>query len=227
MLRLLAARVVVAQSPGVSLAAEQAVPAPNDAPEASSAASWEAALEMVQPRDWAQGRVAALWMQHRNVVGLHMVLAVGVTIQGRRQLLGRLERGPQDVDGMAAFLHDLQHRGVSARTGLMCTVPSDEALRRAARTVRGSDVALQRCLRTKTMEMISILELEEARPKRHRLRLAWMLEDAWQAATPSSNRLGPLHRSEGCAAGNTMRCSDSSLLNASMQLTHCLWPRAL
>ena len=183
MLRLLTERVAGAQPLGMPLAPEPAAPAPHDAPEASSPASWEAALALLQSRDWTQEPVVALWLQHRYVLGLHVVLAVGVTRQGHRRLLGLLESAPEDVDCMAAFLHDLQARGVSATTGLLCTVPSVGALRRAALAVWGSDVALQRCLRTKSMEVISLLEQDEARRIRHRLRVAWMLEDAQEAAT--------------------------------------------
>ena len=164
-------------APAASLPSEPRVAAPSE----GDAPSWEAALDLLHSREWTQECVVALWLQHRYVLATHVVLAVGVTLDGHRRILGLVESTPEDVERIAAFLYALQARGVGAESGLLCTVPSGGALRRAAVTVWGSGLALQRCLRTKTGAVVALLGQEEARRIRHRLRLAWMLEEAPEA----------------------------------------------
>ena len=184
LLRIMAERVtevappVAAAAPVVALSPEPRVEEARSEPDPSS---WEAALDLLQSRDWTQECVVALWLQHRYVQATHVVLAVGVTLYGHRRILGLVESAPEDEERITALLQDLRARGVRAESGLLCTVPSGGALRRAAATVWGSDLALQRCLRTKADAVACLLEQAEARRIRHRLRLAWMLEEAHEA----------------------------------------------
>ena len=125
--------------------------------------------------------VVALWLHPCYVLGTHAVLAVGVNIHGHRRILDIVESAPGDEGRITVFLDALQTRGVRADRGLLCTLASAGAVHRAVCTVWGSGVALQRCLRTKTEEVVHLLEQDEARRIRHRLRLAWMREKAQSA----------------------------------------------
>ena len=149
LLRIMAERIAGAV-PHAAAVAAPAAPLPSgprvEAPSEGDAPSWEAALDLLHSREWTQECVVALWLQHRYVLATHVVLAVGVTLDGHRRILGLVESTPEDVERIAAFLYALQARGVGAESGLLCTVPSGGALRRAAVTVWGSDLALQRCL---------------------------------------------------------------------------------
>ena len=122
--------------------------------------SWEAALDLLRSRGWTQERVVTLWLHPCYVLGTHAVLAVGVSIHGPRRVLDLMESAPEDEGCIATFLEGLQARGVRADRGLLCTV--------------ASAIALQRCLCTKIEEVVGLLEPDEARRIRHRLRLAWM-----------------------------------------------------
>ena len=70
--------------------------------------------------------VEALWLQHRYALATHGVLAVGMTLDGHRRILGLVESAPEDVERIAAFLDDLQAHGVRAESRLLCTVPSPD-----------------------------------------------------------------------------------------------------
>ena len=79
-------------------------------------------------------------------------------MHGPRRVLDLVENVPEDEARIVAFLEGLQARGVRTDRGLFCTVASAGALPRAVRTVRGSAVALQRRLRTKTEEVAGLLD---------------------------------------------------------------------
>ena len=127
------------------LAPEPAVPAQQDAPEATSPASCEAALALLRSRDWTQAPVVALWLQYRYALGLHVVLAAGVTLQGQRRLLGLLESASRM---WTLSLPDLPSRGLSTAAGLVCTMPSRARCvvlrsRSGARTLPCSDAIVE------------------------------------------------------------------------------------
>ena len=200
-LRLLTEHVVgTLPRPDGAVAPVVAAPEPREPVPADPEPPWEAALDLLRSRDWTQERVVALWLHPCYVLGTYALLAVGVSMHGPRRVLDLVESAPEDEARIAAFLEGLQARGIRADRGLLCTVASAGALPRAVRTVWGSAVALQRCLRTKTEEVVGLLEPDEARRIRHRLRLAWMREQARQAEEELRALLSHLQRVNRSAA---------------------------
>ena len=133
--------------------------------------------DLLQSREWTQGCMVALCLQHR----LHAVYACGTDGRGDA---GRTSAHP----GSCGRAHRRMWSALR-RSCMPCRpaglVPSrvfcaryPRAVRRAAVTVWGSGLALQRCLRTKTGAVVALLGQKDARRIRHRLRLAWMLEAA-------------------------------------------------
>ena len=164
----------------------------------ASCSDWESAASLLRTRSWDTETIVHLWLQPSYVLGLHLLVGIGVNLQGHRRIVNVTECGPQDQSGMEAVLDDLSMRGL--RSGLLVTLPGNVALRAAVGGVWGSRVRVQRCLNTVMDEMLSGLDPEQALEFRHRLQQSWQLCDASEAQTSLeqvTHELTKVNRSSG------------------------------
>ncbi len=198
-LRMLTERISSVPSPpppAVSAAVEP------DPEVAAPTSCWESAVSLLSCRDWHMEPLVHLWLQPSYVMGLHILLGVGVNLQGHRRIVNVTECGPQDQSGMEAVLDDLSLRGLGA--GMLVTLPGNVPLQAAVSRVWGSRVAVQRCLNTVMSEALSGLDPDDALQFRHRLQQAWQQCDAAQARTNLQQitaDLTKVNRSSGSVPG--------------------------
>lgn len=181
---MLAARIPL--TPAASAAVDSAAAAPEPVFETSEpppdpSSGWESASALLARRDWHAEKIVHLWLRPSYVLGLHVLIGVGVNLQGHRRIVTVTECGPQDRACMEAVLDDLSARGLGS--GMLLTLPGNVALRAVVSEVWGSRVWVQRCLNTVMAEALSGLDPAQALRFRHRLQQAWQLCDASQAQT--------------------------------------------
>ncbi len=166
-------------APEVSSAAEpDPVPEIHEAPP-DPTSCWESAVAMLQNRDWHTETIVHLWLQPAYVQGLHVLIGVGVNLQGHRRIVNLTECGPQDQSRMEAVLDDLSVRGLGS--AMLVTIPGNVALQAAVSCVWGTRAWVQRCLNTVMDEALSGLDPDQAMQFRHHLQQAWQICDAAQA----------------------------------------------
>lgn len=176
----------IPSTPTVPAAVDSASEVPDPIPETSGvppdpSSAWESAVALLERRDWHSETIVHLWLRPSYVLGLHVLIGVGVSLQGYRRMVTVTECGPQDRACMEAVLDDLSSRGLDS--GMLLTLPGNVALQAAVSCVWGSRAWVQRCLNTVMAEALSGLDPEQALRFRHRLQQAWQLCDASEAQT--------------------------------------------
>jgi putative transposase len=86
-----------------------------------------------------------------------MVIALGVTVQGRKIPLGFVQTGTENERVGRAMLEGLLERGLKIEDGLLCVIDGSKGLRKALYDVLGSKVLVQRCQWHKRENVIGYL----------------------------------------------------------------------
>ena len=74
-----------------------------------------------------------------------LVVALGITVQGEKVVLGFVETGTENETACAEFLQGLVERGLRCEEGLLIVMDGGKGLRAGARRVFGADTPVQRC----------------------------------------------------------------------------------
>jgi putative transposase len=86
-----------------------------------------------------------------------MVIALGVTVQGRKVPLGFVQTGTENERVGREMLEGLLERGLKIEDGLFCVIDGSKGLRKALYDVLGSKVLVQRCQWHKRENVIGYL----------------------------------------------------------------------
>src|SRR5579875_1692633 len=92
-----------------------------------------------------------------------MIVALGVTTEGVKVLLGLWEGDTENATVVKALLSDLVDRGLDPAQGMLFVIDGSKALRKAIRKVFGERVPVQRCIWHKEKNVMDHLA-ESARP---------------------------------------------------------------
>ncbi len=86
-----------------------------------------------------------------------MVIALGVTVQGRKIPLGFVQTGTENERVGREMLEGLLERGLKVQDGLFCVIDGSKGLRKAVYEVFGNKVLVQRCQWHKRENVIGYL----------------------------------------------------------------------
>ena len=102
-------------------------------------------LQALQERRLASYEFVALVLDGKTFQDDTLVVALGVTVQGDKVLLGFVETGTENETVCAEFLQGLIERGLRSQDGLLIVMDGGKGLRAGARRVFGADMPVQRC----------------------------------------------------------------------------------
>lgn len=102
-----------------------------------------------------------------------MVIALGITLQGQKKILGVVQTATENERVCAAFLRELVERGLRAESGLLCIIDGAKGLRKALQTVFGSRAVVQRCQWHKRENVVTYLPKTQQAPWRRKLQAAY------------------------------------------------------
>jgi len=74
-----------------------------------------------------------------------MVIALGVTLQGRKVILGFVQTASENERVISQFLRELLGCGLKTGAGLLCVLDGAKGMRKAVLSVLGTGVMIQRC----------------------------------------------------------------------------------
>jgi transposase-like protein len=86
-----------------------------------------------------------------------MVIALGVTADGRKISLGFIQTGAENERVCGEMLEGLLERGLKIEVGLLCVIDGSKGLRKAIYGVLGNRVLIQRCQSHKRENVVSYL----------------------------------------------------------------------
>jgi transposase-like protein len=102
-----------------------------------------------------------------------MVIALGVTIEGRKMPLGFVQTGAENERVGRELLEGLLERGLKVTDGLFCVIDGSKGLRKALYEVLGRKVLVQRCQWHKRENVLSYLPKGLQGAMRRRLQEAY------------------------------------------------------
>jgi len=85
-----------------------------------------------------------------------MVIALRITLQGRKKVLGFVQTATENEPVCAAFLRALVAQGLWLEPGLLCVIDEAKGLRIAIQTVFGAKALVQRCQVAQARERCSV-----------------------------------------------------------------------
>ena len=102
-----------------------------------------------------------------------MVIALGITRQGQKTILGFVQPATENERVCAAFLRELVTRGLRVESGLLCIIDGAKGLRKALQTVFSSRAVVQRCQWHKRENVVSYLSKTQQATWRRKLQVAY------------------------------------------------------
>lgn len=130
-------------------------------------------LRKLSERRLEQDEVVVLFLDGKTFADDSMVLALGVTRQGEKKILGFVQTATENEPVCAAFLRDLVTRGLRTDQGLLCVIDGAKGLRKAIQTVFGRQAVVQRCQWHKRENVVRYLPKGQQAPWRRRVQQAY------------------------------------------------------
>lgn len=191
-----------------------------------------AKLKAFRERELTGLDVVALFLDGKTFAEDTLVVALGVTLDGRKIPLDFVQTETENARVLTPFLRGLVDRGLDVSDGLLVVIDGAKGLRRAVRTAFGKTALVQRCQWHKRENVVSYLAKAEQPIWRRRL------QQAYQRPTydEAKSRLEALHkeltlRNESAAASLTEGLEETltlhrldvfALLGQSFKTTNCL-----
>jgi putative transposase len=106
-----------------------------------------------------------------------MIIALGVTIEGKKVLLGFTQAATENASVCKEFLNSLLERGLRIEEGLLCVMDGSKGIRKAVEEVFGSSALIQRCQWHKRENVVDYL------PKGRKAHFRRLLQNAYEQST--------------------------------------------
>jgi len=130
-------------------------------------------LQALQERRLEQYAFVAVVLDGKTFQDDTLVVALGITVQGEKVLLGFVETGTENETACAEFLQGLGERGLRAQEGLLLVLDGGKGLRAAGRRVFGADTPVQRCQWHKRENVVAYVPKAQQALWRGRLQQAY------------------------------------------------------
>jgi transposase-like protein len=140
-----------------------------------------AKLQALMERDLSGQDLVALFLDGKSFGEDEMVLAIGVTLEGQKVMLGMVQTGSENTSVCRAFLKSLVARGLRYEQGLLVVVDGAKGFHRGVREVFGRAAVIQRCRWHKRENVLKYLPESKRPAMRRKLQAAWQQPSYEQA----------------------------------------------
>lgn len=174
----------------------------------------------------------ALILDGKSLADEQVLIAVGVTVDGEKVILGFEQTATENAKVCRQFLQNLIERGLSYQQGLLVVIDGGKGIRKAINEVFGDYAAVQRCQWHKRENVVAYLHKSEQKRMRKKLQQAYeqpTYEKAKQALSNIRAELKRLNESavrsldEGLEETLTLhRLGVFQELGISLKTTNCL-----
>jgi len=117
--------------------------------------------------------LVALLLDGKAFAEDEMVIALGVTLQGQKVILGFVQTATENTRVVAEFLRALMARGLRYEQGLLVVIDGSKGLRRGVQEVLGDAAAVQRCTWHKRENVVAYLPTGQQAGWRRKLQRAY------------------------------------------------------
>jgi len=135
-----------------------------------------ARVQALAERRFDGERFAAVMIDGVEYAGETMVVALGVTADGTKRLLGLRQGATENAEVCVALLEDLRGRGLDTGRPTLLVLDGAKALHAAVKRVWGGHAVIQRCQVHKKRNVVAHA------PEKHQAELSRRLAEAYQGA---------------------------------------------
>ncbi|NHM26255.1 IS256 family transposase [Desulfofundulus sp. TPOSR] len=162
------------------------------------------ALEELLSRPLGDKRFLVLVIDGVMFAGHTVVVALGITAEGKKEILGLWEGATENATVCKSLLADLVARGLKAEEGILVVIDGSKALRLAVREVFGERAVVQRCRVHKKRNVLEHLPGEARGWVGKKLNQAWAEKDHRKALS-ELNRLADTLEEKYPGAARSLR----------------------
>ncbi len=130
-------------------------------------------LKALQERHLGGYDIVAILLDGKTFSGDDLIIAIGVTIEGQKIVLGFIEAKTENDVIVKDFLRTLLSRGLNIDEGVLAVVDGSKGLISGVRKVFADKVLIQRCQWHKRENIVSYVSKVEQTPLRQRLQRAY------------------------------------------------------
>jgi len=130
-------------------------------------------LRAFQQRELSNEDIVALFIDGKTFADDQMVVALGITIEGHKRILGFVQTTTENERAVSQFLNNLLGRGLNVDKGLLAIVDGAKGLRSALKKTFRKRVVIQRCHWHKRENVASYLPTSEQAAMRRQLQRAY------------------------------------------------------
>ena len=130
-------------------------------------------LAELAERDLSKYDIVALFLDGKTFGDDEMLIALGVTIQGEKMVLGFVQTATENERVCSQFLRSLLDRGLSVDQGVLCVIDGAKGLRKAVGKVFAAKAAVQRCQWHKRENVVRYLSTSQQPVFRRKLQRAY------------------------------------------------------
>jgi transposase-like protein len=130
-------------------------------------------LALLMSRPLNQDDFVALFIDGKSFSEDGIILVVGVTVEGRKRILGFVQAATEKETVISSFFETLIERGLDYRKGLLCVIDGSKGLVKAIRNVFSGYALIQRCQWHKRENVIGYLPKGEQTKFRRKLQAAY------------------------------------------------------
>jgi transposase-like protein len=126
-------------------------------------------------RDLSDHDIVAIFIDGKHFADNEIVIALGVTIDGEKVLLGFVETSTENHTVCKAFLNSLKDRGLNLDQEILFIVDGAKGLSKGVKEVMGKKAIIQRCQWHKRENVVSYLDKKNQKIFRRKLQAAYQL----------------------------------------------------
>jgi transposase-like protein len=130
-------------------------------------------LQELAERRFDQQRFAAILIDGVEYVGSRMIVALGISTDGQKRVLGLREGATENAAVVIGLLEELCERGLSSEIATLFVIDGSKALRAAIQRLWGANARIQRCQFHKKQNVLAHV------PDRHRAEVELRLNKAY------------------------------------------------
>jgi putative transposase len=135
------------------------------------------ALEEFEARKLTSEEFVALFLDGKYLAMQQMVIALGITLTGRKVPLGVIQTTTENSKSIKGLLKDLIARGLKHEDGLLFIIDGSTGLQKAIKETFGEKAVIQRCQWHKRENILSYLGEKDQKQFRKKLQAAYREEE--------------------------------------------------
>lgn len=115
----------------------------------------------------------ALILDGKRFAEDEMVLCVGITVEGKKVILGFVQTATENEKTCSDFLRELVERGLRYDDGILAIIDGSKGLKKSVENVLGESAVIQRCQWHKRENVVAYLPKQDQEPMRRNLQAAY------------------------------------------------------